>query len=48
MEECVHEIWMPPLPANINKGHNSRMGKVVKYKINVGLSFMVPDLVYKF
>jgi hypothetical protein len=24
MEECVHRIQMPPLPAEDNKGHNSR------------------------
>ena len=31
-----------------SKGHNFRTEKVVKYKINLGLPFMVPDLVYKF
>jgi len=32
-----------------NKGHNSRTRKVVQsFSIVLGLSFMVPDLVYKF
>jgi hypothetical protein len=30
------------------KEHNSRMEQVVKSKVDLGLPFMVPDLVYKF
>ena len=36
------------ISANVNRGHNSRMEKVVKSKIKFGLSLMVHDLVYKF
>ena len=46
MEECVHRTWMLPLPAKVNKGHNSRIEKVLKSKLC--LPFIDPDLVYKF
>ena len=54
MEECVHRTWMPLLPATVNwyfwqiNGYSSRMEKVVKSEIVLGLSFSVPDLVFKF
>jgi hypothetical protein len=35
------------LPVKANRGHNSRMENVVKSKIELGLSFIVPELVYK-
>ena len=47
MEECVHRSWMPPLPAKANRGHNSRMERVVKSLIKIGFPFMVTELVYK-
>ena len=31
MEECVNQTMMPPLPTTVNKGHNSRTEKVVKF-----------------
>jgi len=30
-----------------NEGHNSKMEKAVTSEIKLGLSFMVPDIVYK-
>jgi hypothetical protein len=36
------------LPTKVNRGHNSSIEKVVISEIELGLSFMVPDLVYKF
>ena len=30
------------------KGHNSRKGRVFISKIELGLTFVVPDIVYKF
>jgi len=37
MEECVHRIWIPLIPARVNRS-----------EIKLGLSLMVPDLVNKF
>jgi len=34
--------------AKVKQGHNSRTEKVVKSEIKPGLSFIVPDHVYKF
>jgi hypothetical protein len=36
------------LPTKVNRGHNSSIEKVVISEIELGLPFMVPDLVYKF
>ena len=37
---------MPPLPAEDNKGHNSRTKEVVKSAIKYRLTFMVTNLMY--
>ena len=39
-------IWMAF--SKSKQGHNFRMEKVVKSDIELGLSFTVPDLVYKY
>lgn len=39
---------MSPLPAKANRGHNSKMEKVVMSEIDLCLPIKVPDLVYKF
>jgi len=36
---------MSPLPAEVNRGMNSRTEKVVESEINTDLPSMVPDLV---
>jgi hypothetical protein len=37
MEECVNQTMMPSLPTTVNKGHNSRTEKVVKFEIKLVL-----------
>lgn len=37
----------PWFPAKVNRGHNSKMEKKC-LKSNLGQTFMVPDLLYKF
>lgn len=39
---------MSPLPAKANRGHNSKMEKVVMSEIDLCLPIKVSDLVYKF
>ena len=43
MEECVHGHRCPRLQLKNKQGHNSRMEKVVQYKIILGLFFIAPD-----
>lgn len=45
MKECVHEIWMPPLPSNINKGITPERKKS---EMELDLTLMVLDLVFKY
>lgn len=46
-EGYVHRTWMPQLSVKVNKALNSRTEKVIKSKIELGLPFMVPDILYK-
>jgi len=48
MEEFIHRTLMSQFSAEVNRGHNSRMDKVVKSKIKLFLPSIVPDLMYKF
>jgi len=54
MEEGVDRTWMTPHPALVNrnvlqnKGYNSKTETVIKSEIELGLLFMVPDLVHKY
>ena len=48
MEKCVHRTRMLLLLTKVNRGHNSRAEKMVKSEIEIGIPFMISDLMYKF
>ena len=45
MDKCVHRSQMPPIPVKETGGDNCGTEKVVKSKNELGLPFMVTDLV---
>ena len=48
MAEYVQKIQMPPGSCHRKQRHNSTTEKVEKSEIELGLPFMVPDLVQRF
>jgi len=47
-KECVHRTRIPQLSAEVNRSITPEQKKVVKFKFDLGLPFMVTDIVYKF